>query len=278
MANTYANAGTSVGRCNLHRRVTWFLELAVGIVLVTLIGLSMFAYPSADDFCYAAKTKQLGIWGAGSFWYRHGSGRYTPTLALSAYWRYGDILRTYHFAPMIILVLTWMGFSSLSASIVRGESRCLPSWLFGAVWTLLFVAGIPDPAQTLYWVTGSFTYQLGNILVVFLIAMLIRRETAADSRRFRPVVFLISLLLVVGAVGANEISLLLTLMILASGSLYALRMQRDSRVFWVTLLLIGLWNMFRMPAGNTSQKLMRWRVGLQFAAICVIAIVLLLRR
>lgn len=47
---------------------------------------------------------------------------------------------------------------------------------------------------------------------------------------------------------------------------------------FITLLLIGLWNMTRGAAGNTSQRLMRWRVGLQFSAICLIAIVLLLRR
>ena len=47
---------------------------------------------------------------------------------------------------------------------------------------------------------------------------------------------------------------------------------------FVALLLIGLWNMFRMPAGNTSQKLMRWRVGLQFAAICLLGVFMLLRR
>jgi succinate dehydrogenase/fumarate reductase cytochrome b subunit len=47
---------------------------------------------------------------------------------------------------------------------------------------------------------------------------------------------------------------------------------------FLTLLLIGLWNMFRAPAGNTSQKLMRWRVGLQFGAICLILLFLLLKR
>ncbi len=47
---------------------------------------------------------------------------------------------------------------------------------------------------------------------------------------------------------------------------------------FVALLLIGLWHMSRAPAGNLSQRLMRWRVGLQFAAICVIVIILLLRR
>ncbi len=44
------------------------------------------------------------------------------------------------------------------------------------------------------------------------------------------------------------------------------------------VLLIGLWNMIRRPAGNTSQRLMRWRVGLQFAAICLIIGYLLLKR
>jgi hypothetical protein len=44
------------------------------------------------------------------------------------------------------------------------------------------------------------------------------------------------------------------------------------------LLLIGLWNMFRGAPANNSQKLMRWRVGLQFAAILLILGVVLLRR
>ncbi|MEJ8570207.1 twin transmembrane helix small protein [Microbaculum marinum] len=35
------------------------------------------------------------------------------------------------------------------------------------------------------------------------------------------------------------------------------------------VLLAGLWNMMRGGSPNTSQKLMRWRVGLQFLAICV---------
>ena len=44
------------------------------------------------------------------------------------------------------------------------------------------------------------------------------------------------------------------------------------------LLLAGLWNMNRRPAANLSQRLMRWRVGLQFVVICVILGIVLLRR
>lgn len=36
------------------------------------------------------------------------------------------------------------------------------------------------------------------------------------------------------------------------------------------VLAAGLFNMFRGGSANTSQKLMRWRVGLQLLAIVVI--------
>ena len=38
----------------------------------------------------------------------------------------------------------------------------------------------------------------------------------------------------------------------------------------VVVLLAGLWNMMRGNSPNLSQKLMRWRVGLQFLAIVII--------
>jgi hypothetical protein len=43
------------------------------------------------------------------------------------------------------------------------------------------------------------------------------------------------------------------------------------------VLLWGLFNMLRGGSANTSQRLMRWRLGLQFFAILVIMGVLWLR-
>ena len=42
------------------------------------------------------------------------------------------------------------------------------------------------------------------------------------------------------------------------------------RLAVAVVLLMGLANMFRRGSANTSQKLMRWRVGLQFVAIVVL--------
>ncbi len=43
------------------------------------------------------------------------------------------------------------------------------------------------------------------------------------------------------------------------------------------VLLLGLWNLTRGKSPNLSQKLMRWRVGLQFLAIIIIMLFIYVR-
>lgn len=44
------------------------------------------------------------------------------------------------------------------------------------------------------------------------------------------------------------------------------------------VLLMGLFNMMRGGNSNTSQKLMRWRVGLQAVAVAVIMVAIWLQQ
>lgn len=44
------------------------------------------------------------------------------------------------------------------------------------------------------------------------------------------------------------------------------------------VLLMGLFNMMRGGSPNRSQNLMRWRVGLQFAAIIIVLLLVWLKR
>mgnify|MGYP003406840160 CR=1 FL=1 len=44
------------------------------------------------------------------------------------------------------------------------------------------------------------------------------------------------------------------------------------------VLCFGLWNMMRNGSPSLSQKIMRWRVGLQFLAIVVIMITVFVKR
>lgn len=45
----------------------------------------------------------------------------------------------------------------------------------------------------------------------------------------------------------------------------------------LAVLIMGLWAMSRGKSPNLSQKLMRWRVGLQFAAIMIMLAYVLVR-
>ena len=44
------------------------------------------------------------------------------------------------------------------------------------------------------------------------------------------------------------------------------------------VLCMGLFNMMRGGSPNRSQNLMRWRVGLQFAAIVIVLVLVWLKR
>jgi cytochrome b subunit of formate dehydrogenase len=55
--------------------------------------------------------------------------------------------------------------------------------------------------------------------------------------------------------------------------LYYLTMVAVAAV--VVVLFLGLWNLSRGKSPNTSQKLMRWRVGLQALAIVIILLFVL---
>ena len=216
------------------------VTLTITAVLALFIALSFFNYPSADDFCYAAKAKQLGFIGAQAFWYEHWSGRYTLSFTYTVFSLAGDIFKNYRFPPIILLVSTWLGFCFLTAKISRSHISKFSVLLIGGMCAVLFISGAPNVAQTFYWPGGSFTYQIPNVLLIFLLGLLIWRETTAISKNTRILIFSLASLLVIIIIGANEISLLLTGAILFCGAVYALWTRRESRLFWNGLLLIAI--------------------------------------
>ncbi|MFO1421891.1 MAG: DUF6056 family protein [Candidatus Competibacteraceae bacterium] len=216
------------------------LAVVVMAVLALFVALSFFDYPSADDFCYAAKARQLGLMGAQAFWYEHWSGRYTLNFVYTAFMLSGDIFQIYRFPPIILLISTWLGFCFLTAKIAQSHISTPLVFILGGVWTVLFIAGAPNVAQTFYWPGGSFTYQIPNVLLIFLLGLLVWRETTARNRNLRILIFFLSSLLVIVIIGANEVSLVLTGAILGCGTCHALWMRRDSRFFWAALLLISI--------------------------------------
>lgn len=230
------------------------LAITVTAIIALFIALSFFNFPAADDFCFAAKARELGFLDAQVYWYQHWAGRYT----LNAVWTAlmaGDIFQIYRFPPIALLLGTWLGFAFLTARIAAGALSTPLALLLGGLWTVLFIAGAPDIAQTFYWLGGSITYQLANVTLLFLLGLLIWRETTARTRPLRIALFWGAGLLAIVTIGANEISMLLVLAILGAGLGYAVWQRRDSRLFWLALgIIAALAAVFSVLAPGNYQR------------------------
>ena len=104
----------------------------------------------------------------------------------------------------------------------------------------MYLVGLEQPSQVIYWLTGSVNYQLANVLFTLLLAVLIRCY-AATRRVEKAFWFTTSVALVVLIVGHNETTMVLTLGVLVlvtlSAVLQASKDQAGSRAAMMICLL-----------------------------------------
>jgi hypothetical protein len=222
------------------RHAAQAVPFAAAAVLLLFLGLAFFAQPADDDFCYAARVRDIGYAAAQAEWYRGWSGRFVATGAISAFAAAGDLLALYPLAAVLVLVSTLAAFLVLVASVqTAGTSRSATA-VAAAVLTILFIAGTPDLAQTFYWLSGSFTYQLGNVAIVLLAASLVRRERLGrDAGPSGAVLFAAACACAVAAVGSNEVALVLVVLGIGTGSAVAWHLHRPARWFWSGVLVVA---------------------------------------
>jgi hypothetical protein len=209
-------------------------------ILVVFAVLALFASPSADDFCYAVKARDLGFLSAQREWYTTWSGRYT-TSALVSVGTLHTIDGAYGSAAVLAIVATLAAFFALVSGVIGRRQPLSVRVAVSMAGTVLFLAGLPDIAQTIYWATGSLAYQSGNVALLLLVAVLARVERR--GRLAWPVSLLVVALagaLAVFAVGTNEATLICTVAVLASGAVVAGRYGRKSRFVWAALVGIAV--------------------------------------
>ncbi len=146
--------------------------VVLGIVIF-LSGVYLFAYAGtysrfwADDYCYSATVKQLGLFRGLVDWYQT-SGNRLSTLAVVAF---ADLFgwRSIQLTTLSVLVL-WLG----AWAFFLFQLRRLFQWKIAVSWLMLlavvevyFAALLaPDRLQTIYWRMGTFHYTLPLALLL----------------------------------------------------------------------------------------------------------------
>jgi hypothetical protein len=184
--------------------------LLLGFSVALYAWLARYAHPVADDFCYAAKSRGMGLWDWSRTEWLYWNGRYASNLLMvhgPLSWS-ADFLPGYRAVPLILLCLTFLGLWFLLRRIAGPALGIRKQWMAALLILLLYLNLMPDLGEGFYWYTGASTYQLGSILLLFHMGLLWGKPYTGPAGA---VVGLLNLLLAFATTGMDEIHMLLML-------------------------------------------------------------------
>ena len=193
-------------------RSGWLPRLTIVLMLLSVIpylAIGFFAHPIADDYGLAHEVRTRGFWEAHTHWYNNWTGRWLGMDVTSFFVMVTDISPSWYWiVPWFMFMGTFVSFYLLLYAL---GTRYLPktTLLWGSLGlTLIYTARVPTIAEGYYWLMGSTCYTLGNILVIFALALVgFMLRTPSPLRRW--IYTLAASLLVVAAAGTNEVLMML---------------------------------------------------------------------
>jgi len=205
--------------------------IAIGIIsILPLIIISFFNNPTADDFCYNCISRDLGFWNAQLSWYMDWTGRYTSSAILSIRPLVSDTFLFYKLMPigLLISLFTSIYFCS-SLLFINLKKRDIFILTFFIM--ILYLIQMPSISQGFYWLAGSITYQLSNVLAILLCSILIKLiET--NERKY----LIISVFFAFLIVGSNETAMLLITFLI--GTIFIYRFIQLKKINYSLLILL----------------------------------------
>lgn len=178
--------------------------------MAVYIYLSQFCHPAADDFTYAYKGNTENIFNSLINEYLSWNGRYISNIfVLINPLAFGfEYLYIYKIIPVVIILLTIVGFYFFLKTITNNLLTNIDLWLYSLLISLLYIFQMPDIAEGFYWFTGAFTYQLANIFaLLFLISFInFLKKKYLLNKVFH---LIITILLLFIVIGFNEVIMLI---------------------------------------------------------------------
>ena len=152
----------------------WLLRLTlfIGLLLVPVFVLAVFARPSADDYIYAARThavmQQYGFdlprllkaaWDTNVYYFENWQGLYVSGFLLA--WQ-PAIFGNAWYGVTLLCVLVPLFFCLYGACrcVVRrlDQAQKLLPWALALLVCFAFIEGMPAPVEGLYWFNGAMNY------------------------------------------------------------------------------------------------------------------------
>ena len=170
-------------------------------LLIPFIFISHYNNPSSDDYHFVFYTTTLGFWEAQVHWYLTWVGRYFSTFILSLHPLLIKSTFLYKVTPIVIIFLSILSVYRFINTLIKTKTIAL----FLAFYVLFYyLTQMPSLVQGIYWMPGSITYQLPNILFLYLITNFINEFFYYEVNKYNPI---INAALILAIIGSNETSM-----------------------------------------------------------------------
>jgi Family of unknown function (DUF6056) len=218
----------------LERKESLLVLVLAGALLPFLL-LAAFCHPSGDDFWLTNIVREKGIWQAQWEIRQTWSGRYTSMLLASINPLVFGSFAAYKalaFSLLALLGLT-MGYF---VNAFLGHTRPLRQVaLLSLAWLALYLGFMPVVSQVVYWMSGSLSYQVAHIALLWLFGRLLQ---PAPAGAFPVARLLTDGLLVLFISGLNETAMALLLYLLAGLLLLGWWVSRRADKYLLVLLVL----------------------------------------
>ncbi len=215
------------------------IAICLAVVLVFTL-LAQYSHPSSDDYCMASGVNDHGL--IRYLWdhYFEWSGRYTSNALYAIYPVIFDLFEGYKYIPGLMMLALFLATAFFLSRLFSVSPFARPVLLSSLCFVCIFLLGMTSPASGLYWMAGAMTYQTANILFFVMSGLMIQLadRQKVSKKYFR--LFVVLLLVMVFAVGANETSMLALTGLALLGVMLHLRSGWVILKPWLAILLVTL--------------------------------------
>lgn len=209
--------------------------IILGIIsILPFLLISYFNNPNSDDFCYNIMSRNLGFLQSQLYWYEGWSGRYSSTAILSIEALVSNSFFLYKIFPIVLLV-SLFGSIYLLISILFINLKKKDIFVFSFTILTLYLLQMPTIAEGFYWLAGSVTYQLSNVLALVFFSFLVK---LIESNKLKYLLF--TIIISFFLIGSNEITMLLINFIVSCILLIKLIEQKKINYSILILLIFVL--------------------------------------
>jgi hypothetical protein len=183
------------------------LLLGLAAALLPFFLLAAFCHPSGDDFWLTNLVREKGIWQAQWEIRQAWSGRYASMFLGSINPLVFGSFAAYKALAFLLLGLLALAMGYLVDAFLGRPRAFGPAALLTLAFLVLYLGFMPVVSQVVYWMSGSLSYQVAHIALLFLLGRQLRPAPAGG--------LLTDGLLVLFIAGLNETAMALLFYLLA---------------------------------------------------------------